>query len=200
MWIGLTGSIGAGKSTVAQMLRELGAQVIDADRVSKELTAKGFLGAAAIREEFGPKFFDHAGNLDRKRLAAYVFQDRARLDRLNAILHPLILEEMYRRAHEMNETPVVFDVPLLIECGMHKRMDCIWVVCAPFGDRLKRIMLRDRCTCDEARARIVQQMSQEEKARFATSVIPNDGTIGELRERVETLYNNALRGIHGEND
>ena len=192
MLIGLTGSMGSGKSTVAARLKALGAHILDADAFARELTERGSHGLRAIAEAFGAEVLQEDGSLNRKRLAALVFSDGEKLKTLNALLHPLILSAMHARADEIVKldahAAVVFDMPLLIETGEHARVDRVWVVAADEETRVNRIMARDGCTGFEALRRIKAQMPQEEKLRFADAVIDNSDGIETLYARVDALY------------
>lgn len=192
MKIGLTGGIASGKSMAARRLRTLGAYVLDADDVSRELTRPGGALLAPLAAEFGGGILTAHGELDRRALGAIVFFDKEKLARLNAITHPAIIRRMHRLADEYlaarPDGVAVLDMALLIECGEHKNVDAVWLVTAPEKTRLARIMARDGCTEEEALSRMAAQLPQEEKEKYADVIIKNDGGIAELFEKVDALY------------
>ena len=147
MRIGLTGGIAAGKSMVSELLAKLGAWILDADAISREVVEPGTEGLKAVAAEFGEKVLLPDGTLDRKALGAEVFGDAKKLERLNGILHPIIKAEMLKRAAEIEEQHpediVIFDVPLLIESGWQDVADEVWLVSAPIEQRIRRIAMRD---------------------------------------------------------
>ena len=192
MRIGLTGGIAAGKSMVSRLLAELGAWILDADAISREVVEPGTDGLKAVAAEFGEKVIMPDGTLDRKALGAEVFGDPQKLERLNGILHPIIKAEMLRRAAEIEEQHpediVIFDVPLLIESGWQDVADEVWLVSAPVEQRMRRIAMRDGLDEKQAMERISAQMTDEQKAKYADVIINNGGSIQELEERVTKLY------------
>lgn len=192
MRIGLTGGIAAGKSMVSGLLAELGAWILDADAISREVVEPGTEGLKAIAAEFGEKVIMPDGTLDRKALGAEVFGDPQKLERLNGILHPIIKAEMLKRAAEIEEKHpediVIFDVPLLIESGWQDVADEVWLVSAPIEQRIRRIAMRDGLDEKQAMERISAQMTDEQKAKHADVIINNGGSIQELEERVTKLY------------
>ena len=192
MRIGLTGGIAAGKSMVSGLLAELGAWILDADAISREVVEPGTEGLKAVAAEFGEKVLLPDGTLDRRALGAEVFGDPQKLERLNGILHPIIKAEMLRRAAEIEEQHpediVIFDVPLLIESGWQDVADEVWLVSAPVEQRIRRIAMRDGLDEKQAMERISAQMTDEQKAKYADVIINNGGSIQELKERVTKLY------------
>ncbi len=192
MLIGLTGSMGTGKSTVAARLSALGAHVLDADAFARELTERGSHGLRAVADAFGIGVLRSDGSLDRKKLAALVFSDGEKLKTLNARLHPLILSAMHARADAIFKKDAravaVFDMPLLIETGEHERVDRVWLITADEETRVSRITARDGCTREEALRRFKTQMPQEEKLRYADIVIDNSDGLEALYARVDALY------------
>ena len=186
--IGLTGNIATGKSVVAHMLAELGAEVIDADALVHDLQRKGTPTYAAIVAEFGPGILRADGEIDRRALGAVVFADPTRLRALEAILHPAVLLESQRRISEAAANVVVYEAIKLIEAGRHTLCDAIWVVTAPRDVQIARLM-RDRGLSEaEARQRIDAQPPPEEKLRYATVVIDNGGSLEATRAQVERAY------------
>ena len=192
MIIGLTGTIGSGKSTVSARLAKLGALVLDADTISREAVKKGADGLNKIAEVFGKEVIDANGELDRKALAGIVFSDESKRLILNGIIHPQVLKALKERTHgEKALNPdrmTVWDVPLLIEVGWVEYVDSVWLVTAPEQTRINRIMARDGCTIKQAQSRICAQMSEEEKARFSNEIIDNGGSLEQLYQRVDALY------------
>lgn len=195
--IGLTGGIGAGKTTVTQRLITLGAAVLDADAASRVVVEPGSPGLAALKKRFGDSVIRADGCLDRRKLADLTFTDAIARRDLNDILHPLVMERMFMEEIAVqNARPgvmVIFDVPLLMESGMHEMMDAVWLVVAPEEVRLKRILARDRCPEAAARARIASQMPDADKLQLATDVIHNDSNIPALYAKVDALYLRELR-------
>jgi len=192
MVIGITGGIGSGKSTVARILRDLGAKVIDADRISREVTAKGKKALDDIVGTFGSGILNEDGELDRKKLADIVFNDPERLKLLEAIVHKYVIEEIEKRVNalknEGNSDIIVLDVPIPVERGFIDLADQVWVVTCDMETRIKRIMERSCYTYEEAVRRINSQMREEEYLKIADEVIVNNGSIEELENAVAKLY------------
>lgn len=186
--VGLTGSIGTGKSTAAEAFRSLGVGVVDADQIAREVVAKGTKGLAAIVEVFGDGVLASDGSLDRAKLAARVFSDHEGRKRLEGITHPLVAKEVDRQLAEIlsddGEGFAVYDVPLLFEAGIDRRVDLTVVVAASREAQISRVTARSGLTREEVENRLAAQMALDEKIRRADLVLPNDGTIGELRGQV----------------
>jgi len=186
--IGLTGVMGAGKSTVSTYLRRKGVRVIDADEISRDLTRKGQPGYSAVIRVFGQEFISEDGSLDRRALGQYVFEDKARLGRLEGVLHPLILERMQKELANTDGT-VVIDAPLLHKAGLDMLCGEVWVVSAPLEMRIERILKRDQISAEEARARLESQIAPEIMEKSADVVLQNNGTLEDLYRQVdEVLY------------
>jgi dephospho-CoA kinase len=186
--IGLTGNIATGKSTVAKMLQDLGATVIDADALVHELQRKGTATYDAIVAAFGPGILDRSGEIDRKALGSIVFADPAQLRTLESILHPAVLIESMRRISEAATPVVVYEAIKLIEAGRAEMCDAVWVVTARYEVQLERLK-RDRGMSEaEARQRINAQPPQSEKIKRAAIVIDNSGTLQETRQQVEAAF------------
>ena len=187
--VGLTGGIASGKSTVSAILRELGAVVIDADQLARDVVAKGTPGLDAVVGEFGPGLLTPDGELDRAAMGALVFADESARRRLEAIVHPLVFErivDLETRAPE--GAVVVHDIPLLAESGRAATFDAVIVVDAPPEVQVER-MVRDRgWTEADALARIAAQATPEDRRAIATYVVENTGTVEELRAAVEKIY------------
>lgn len=193
--IALTGGIACGKTTLANMLRELGAPVIDADAISRSLTAPGGKALPAIRKAFGGEVFQDGQTLNRAALAARVFQDPEQLRKLNAVTHPLIIERMQseiERCRKSGAPVVVLDVPLLFETGLDRLADETVCVSAPLPVQLKRLMTRNGLTEEQAMRRIQSQMPLCEKEKLADRTISTDCPLEELRARMGRLYRQWL--------
>ena len=173
--IALTGGIASGKTTIANRLRELGAVVIDADEIAREITVAGSPVLRAIRERFGDGVITESGELDRKALAAIVFADEDALRALNDITHPVIRDVTNRRIETVREEDpdavFVHDIPLLAENRSNYDYDEIWVADAPAEERLERLIADRGMTRAEAQARIDAQVSDEERRMIADVVI-----------------------------
>jgi dephospho-CoA kinase len=186
--IGLTGGIGSGKSTAAARFAELGALVIDADAIAREVVEPGTPGLSAVVSRFGSEILLPDGSLDRPALARLVFADAEALAALNAIVHPLVAE---RRAELMAtagpDAVVVSDVPLLVENGMAGDFDAVVVVEAPLDQRLARLAARG-LAAEEARARMARQASDEQRRAVATVLLDNSGSQPELARQVDAAW------------
>ncbi len=190
--VGLTGGIATGKSTVSAMFAHLGARVIDADLLAREVVMPGQPAHAEIVAEFGPEVLQADGYLDRKRLGAIVFADPARRKRLEAITHPAIRRRQERilsiLEEEAFEGIVLWDAALLVEGGGHKAMDRVVVVVTDPETQLARLMARDGIAEADALARIRSQMPVAEKAKVADHVIDNSGSRADTERRVREVY------------
>jgi dephospho-CoA kinase len=187
--VGLTGGVASGKSTVAAVLQELGAVVIDADALAREVVARGTPGLRAVVEEFGEELLGPDGELDRPAMGRLVFNDEAARKRLESIVHPLVFERIVELEEQaLDGAVVVHDIPLLAESGRADTFDAVLVVDAPPELQVDR-MTRDRGWTDEdARSRIRSQASREDRRAIATHVIENTGTREDLRQRVAEVY------------
>jgi len=189
MRVGLTGGVASGKSSVAGILRELGAVVIDADVLAREVVEPGTPGLAAVVREFGPEILASDGSLDRARTGALVFHDPARRRALEEIIHPLVR----RRAAQIEaEAPagavVVHDIPLLVETGQAESFDAVVVVDVPEEVQVARAVTARGWTEDEAWARLRAQAEREDRLAAATYVVDNTGTHEDLRQRVAEVF------------
>ena len=194
--IGLTGNIATGKSTVGQMLRELGATVIDADALTHELQRKGTPGYDANVTAFGDSILAESGEIDRHALGAIVFANPDRLRTLEQIMHPAVAIESQRRIMAAPESIVVYEAVKLIEAGHAAMCDAIWVVIAQPDVQLQRLR-RDRNLSEaDARQRIDSQPSQSEKVKWASVVIDNSQSLAETRRQVEAAFQ-ACAAPHG---
>jgi len=197
--LGLTGGIASGKSTVAAILRDLGFEVLYADALARQLMEPGQIAYEEVVHEFGPAVIDGNGasrRIDRKKLAAVVFADRAKLDRLNAIVHPrvqeLILRQMEEWACEGDLGVAFVEAALLVEAGYQKYLDGLVVTWCNPGQQLERLRARGLSE-EEARNRIASQLPVEEKLKLATEKIDCSGSLEDTRRQVETLAE-KLRG------
>jgi len=194
--VGLTGSIATGKSTVSQMFAHLGARVLDADLLAREVVMPGQPAYLKIVEEFGQGVVQDDGSLDRKALGAIVFADATRRKRLEEITHPAIGLRQQRILSVLEEEEfegiVVWDVALLFETGGLARMDRVVVVYTDPDTELARLMARDGIPEAQARARMASQMPVAEKARRAHYVIDNSGERVETERQVKTVYESLL--------
>jgi dephospho-CoA kinase len=189
--IGLTGGIGSGKSTVAAMLAELGADVIDTDKVGHDVYRPGTDGFRQVTEAFGQDVVGEDGTIDRRALAAKVFADPAALRRLNAIVHPLIgsavRDWLVRARAAPGSSPIVVEAPVLMEAGW-RFFDEVWVVIVKPETAIARVTASRTMTADEVRHRLDAQLSNAERVKLADRVIENDGTLDDLRERVRDAW------------
>ena len=192
--IGLTGGIGSGKSTVAGMLRELGAAVIDADAISRGLTAAGGAALPEIARQFGTHMIGADGALDRSAMRQLVFADPAARQRLEAIIHPLVGQQTAERAQAalaQGCRVLVHDVPLLVEAGerWRRQLDRIWVVDCEEATQRQRVMARSGLSAAEVQAIIDQQARRQQRLACADGVIRNEGLdLAALREQVQQAW------------
>jgi dephospho-CoA kinase len=193
--VGLTGGVGSGKSTVAAMVRELGAEVVDADEASHAIYEPGTPGFAEVVREFGEDFL-RDGRIDRQRLGELVFNDADARRRLNAIVHPLVREWMAAGTAEaaLRGAEVVVEVvPLLFENGLERLFSTIVLVYVPEELQLERLVKGRGLAPERARAMIAAQMPIEEKRRLAHHVIDNSGTLDRTRAQVDQLWAHLLK-------
>lgn len=194
--IGLTGNIACGKSTVGRYLAELGVPVIDADQVAREVTGPGSPATVAIAGEFGPGVLDSSGTIDREKLRSIVFRDVEKRRLLEAILHPAIRDlshEKIAAALALGRPVVIYEATLLVETGRAREFNGLLVVTCPPEAQLARLRARDPGLTAEFAQRIADsQVSQEDKARVATWLISNDGSLDELRTKVEDWHSNNV--------
>jgi len=194
--VGLTGSIGVGKSFVASVFEELGAHVLDADQTAREVVMPGRPGLKAITDAFGEEILNADGTLNRKQLGALVFADEAKRRQLNALLHPFIIarqDEILKEWEAKDPDGIgIVDAALMIESGGYRRFDKLIVVhCRP-EVQLERLMLRDKLSLDEAQRRIDSQMPQEEKQKFADYLIDTSDGFDLTREQTIKVYKALL--------
>ncbi|MDQ3275641.1 MAG: dephospho-CoA kinase [Actinomycetota bacterium] len=194
--VGLTGGIASGKSAVAARLAELGAVVIDADVLAREVVDAGTDGLAEIVTAFGSELLDATGNLDRRAMARRVFGDPAARARLEAIIHPRVRQ----RGTELEsaagaDAVVAHDIPLLVETGQGARLDVVLVVDVPEAVQLRRLVAGRGMEEAEARARITAQATREQRLAEADIVIDNSGTREDLRQRVTEVFDELWKSV-----
>jgi len=192
--IGLTGGIGSGKSTVATLLSELGAAVIDTDRIARELTSQDGAAIASIAAVFGSGVIDANGALDRPQMRAIAFSDVSARKRLEGIVHPLIAAETERQASRMTAPVAVFDVPLLVESGRWRHIvDRIWVVDCSERTQVERVVMRSGWDEQTVLDVIAQQASRAQRRAQADAVIHNDEIgLSELSEHIGALWRSCV--------
>ncbi|MDH6704118.1 dephospho-CoA kinase [Kitasatospora sp. MAA19] len=187
--IGLTGGIGAGKSEVSRLFAAHGAVIVDSDVIAREVVAPGTDGLAAVVAEFGPQVLREDGALDRPALGAIVFADRARLQALNAIVHPLVRARSAElEAAAAPDAVVVHDVPLLVENGLAPLFDLVVVVDAADEVRVDRLVRLRGMAEEEARARMAAQASRADRLAAADLVIDNSGPLEVLATRIDEVW------------
>lgn len=187
--VGLTGGIGAGKSTVSALLAERGAVIVDADQIARDLQAPGSPVLDSMAERFGAHIIDDDGTLDRAAVAAIVFSDKGALDDLNGIVHPAMHDEIQRQIDEHRDTErvVVLDFPLLGE-NPRRGLSATIVVDVPVDVAIERLVEQRGMGEDDARARIGSQISRDERLATATHVVDNGGDFDALATRVDELW------------
>jgi dephospho-CoA kinase len=195
--IGLTGGIATGKSTVSAILKKAGAEIIDADRIAREVVKKGLPAYREIVENFGETVLLSNGEINRSVLGDLIFNDPRKKQLLNRIVHPHVRRETNRQLKDMEnsspDTIAVLDIPLLFEAEMHKDLSEVIVVYAPEHIQVKRLMKRDNISEADAVARVRSQMPIEEKKKRATIVIDNSGTMQDTRKRTLEIFK-TLKG------
>lgn len=193
--IGLTGGIGSGKSTVAKMLEDLGAELIHADLVGHEVYQPNTEGWRRVTDAFGSEILKSDQTIDRQKLGAIVFRDPEALKRLNAIVHPLIFAEVQRRIRSLREAgmprPIVVEAAILIEANWLPLVDEVWLVVSGKEAVIARLGAQRGLSADEVARRVDAQLSDAERRTAAHVVIENRGSIDELRERVTAAWQRA---------
>lgn len=191
---GLTGGIGSGKSTVAQLFADLGARIIDTDLISHQLTQANGAAIPAIQKAFGTEFMDAEGALDRSKMRELVFVDNDAKFRLEAILHPLILSQTRALAASLTEAPyTLVIVPLLFENGRYRDwLHRVIVVDCPENQQITRTVQRSGLTEAAIRAIMRQQLDRARRLQLADEIILNDGNMDTLREQVQELHSRLI--------
>lgn len=190
--IGVTGGIGSGKSTVSSALRDLGAAVVDADVLARNVTARGGKALNELVESFGEDVLNENGELDREKLASIAFNDNAKLNSLNCITHKHISDKIIDTVDILKNSGkweiIVIDAPIPVENGFLDLTDEVWVVAADRETRIKRVMDRSGYTYDDAADRINSQLRDEEYLKMADEVLYNNGSMEELEQAVVKLF------------
>lgn len=196
--VGLTGGVASGKTAVSSVLREEGAYIIDADQIARELVQPHKPAWDEIIRAFGREILQEDGSIHRKKLADKIFTDPEQRKVLNQILHPRIKEEIDRQAKEIGqkdpEAIVVIDAPLLIELGMHHKMDRLIVVTSTQTQQMERLKKRDGRSPGEALKLFSSQILVEEKEKLADFVIRNEGSLEEMKKRAKRVFKELKRG------
>lgn len=191
--IGLTGNIAGGKSTVARMLADLGAEVIDADEVAHETLAAATEESAAVARRFGPSVLDPEGSIDRAALARIVFDDPQALADLEGIVHPGTRRRIFERLDRSGARVAVLEAIKLLEGPLVEHVDAVWVVAAPREMRLQRLVRQRKLSEAEAAQRVDAQNPEGEKVQRADVVLHNDGSLAELQQQVEAAWRRLPR-------
>lgn len=194
--IGLTGGIASGKSTVSNYLKQLGALIIDVDQIARDIVEPGEDAWLEIRAEFGPDFIKEDRTIDRKKLAKLIFKSKEARDRLNNITHPKIIsrtKEIIKNSKKNQTHPlIVIDAPLLIEANMTGLVEEVWLVVVEYQEQIKRLMLRDKISLEEAIKRIHTQMKTKDKMKYADLVIDNNQSINDTQARIKEIWRKSL--------
>lgn len=190
--LGITGGIGSGKSLVSKMFKELGATIVDADKIAKEILEPDGAAFKEVICSFGGDILKADHSIDRKKLAGIVFNDDKKLNQLNAITHPTIFKEMKTQVNRAETKVVCLDVPLLFTSNFPISCHKTLAVIASENVRIERVMNRDGCTEDEVKKRIKKQLSNDEFRKKADICIQNDGDETALREKVLEIYTQLM--------
>ncbi len=200
-YFGLTGGVASGKSTVARMFEELGAKVIDADRIGHELLGSTQPPYNEIVRRFGKEVLDASGEIDRRRLGAVVFSDAAKLRELNAILHPRIIERVEKEAQRYRaqdpRAVILVDAALIFEAGIGSRFEKLLVAWCPPEMQIERLMAKRGLSRKKAEQRVASQIPSDEKRRRADYVIDCSGSPEDTRKQVERLFLELRRIVAG---
>jgi dephospho-CoA kinase len=197
--VGLTGGVASGKTAVSRVLREEGAYIIDADQIARELVQPRKPAWNEIVRAFGKEILQEDGSIQRKKLADKIFMDPEQRNVLNQILHPRIEKEIDRRAREIGqkhpEAIVVIDAPLLVELGMHHKVDRLIVVTSTRSQQMERLKKRDGRSPEEASKLLSSQISIEEKVKLADFVVRNEGSLEEMKKRAREVFKELKKGM-----
>jgi dephospho-CoA kinase len=189
MIIGLTGGIATGKSEAAKIFKQSGCYIIDADKISKQLTSKGSDVLKKIEESFGAGILTSKKTLNRKKLANLIFNDKGAKLQLERILHVYIIKKINEiAAKKYKDADIIIDAPLLFEVGLDRICEKVVVIYAKHSLQIKRFMKRDRLSKEEAKKRIAVQMPIEEKMMLATVVIDNSSSLKDLEKNIKRIY------------
>lgn len=190
--VGLTGGIGSGKTTVSNLFRQLGADIIDADEIARALVSKGSPHLAAIREHFGAGILDTDGNLDRRTLREKVFQDPAARQWLESLLHPAVRQAITEQLQQSTAPYAMVVIPLLVESGSYPFLDRIAVVDIPEAMQIERTVSRDDSSAELVEKILASQASRQQRLAHADDVIDNSGTPEALAQQVNLLHERYL--------
>ncbi len=197
--VGVTGGIGSGQSSVCQYLSNLGCKVIDVDKKAKQIINRDRSLQSDLRKTFGNEIFFRNGQLNRRLLASIAFQNEEKTQKLNRLVHPRmvaeVIEEMENARFSQKFPLIVIDAALIYEISIEQMFDSIIVVYTSLKMRIERVMKRDRQTRDEIMARVLRQISLEEKKNWADYVINNDGTLEDLEKQTQTVFDNITDDI-----
>lgn len=186
--IGVTGSIGSGKSTVLRMLEKLGARTIDADDLAHQAMTQGTPTWQAIVATFGQRILDGNGEIDRQKLGSIVFEDPEALRRLEGIVHPAVDERFHEIVSGSSERVIAVEAIKLIESGIHRELDSLWLVTCPVEERIRRLVDARGEDPDDIRERMEAQMSEEQQALWADVVIDNGGSLEDTWQQVKAEW------------
>ena len=193
--IGLTGGIASGKTTVSECFEKIGAQVIDADVISHDVTKPDGAAFSQIISFFGSDILNEDGWIDRKKMRSMIFDDVSKKEMLEKIIHPKVKKEMLKAINQSNEHYLIISVPLLIETGMNQMMDRTLLVDCSETTQIERLMKRDEITIDEAKSIMANQALRSDRQRFADDLIVNEKnvTLIELENEVLELHKYYLK-------
>jgi len=192
-WVGLTGGVAAGKSTVSKLFENLGVTVLDADDIAKELCEPGQAGLKALMHLLADQMpFTADQRLDRKALRKKLFEDKAIKAKVETALHPLIHDVIFGRAGEAKSAYVVLSIPLLVEKGWHKEVNRVLVVDVPESVQIERLKSRDGISIDEAEKMLANQASRQERLAAATDVLDNTRSLDTLAAEIKKLHAHFL--------
>jgi dephospho-CoA kinase len=192
----LTGSIATGKSTVARMMSELGAHIIDTDQIARQVVEPGQPALLRVAEEFGRSVLNGDGTLNREAVRNAIIRDTAKRNRLNEITHPainaIVVSEIGIYNDMQDDMPIIIDVPLLFEAGWHKIFRTVILVYIPRNIQIERLMKRDGLDRETAELTLNTQMSVDKKRELSRYVIDNSGSIENTQSQVRALFNSVL--------
>ncbi|MFW6381959.1 MAG: dephospho-CoA kinase [Bacillota bacterium] len=198
MALGLTGGIATGKTTAANILRDLGADIIDADKIAHKIMEPEGPAYSDVVQFFGNNILNEAGSINRKKLGKIVFNNSELRQKLEKITHPIIVKEIEKRLNNNLDNNKVIVAPLLYETGLESLVDQVWVIYCNLSTQIERLKSRDNLNSDEANLRIEAQMSLEKKIKKADLAIENEGSIEELESKLRTAWENWQKGDENE--
>lgn len=197
--VAITGGMGCGQTTVANMFKKLGAYVINADEMAKKAIRENDKLRKDLRSTFGRSIFYRNGRLNRKKLASFVFQDESKLQKLNKLVHPYMVENIIEEIEKARESKkysiIAVDAALIYEINIENMFDAIIVVASYMKNRIARIMERDGHSRKHILDRISKQIPIEDKMKWADYIIENNGTLEELREKTRVVYEELLKKL-----